>query len=92
MVGDRTEDSVLAGDLRFACPRTEWDTVGKAGNYFYEQRGRTDQDRVELNIKLRIGDCVGSNSTECREEWEKACRSCRVFQEGGSALHTGAFL
>lgn len=33
MVGDRTEDSVLASDVRFACPRTEWDTVGKAGNH-----------------------------------------------------------
>lgn len=91
MVGDRTEDSVLAGDLRFACPRTEWDTVGKAGNYFYEQRGRTSQDRVELNIKLRIGDCVGSNLTECRGVGE-SLQELQGLQEGGSALHTGAFL
>lgn len=35
----------------------------------YEPWGRTRQDRVELNIKLRIGGCVGSSLTERREEW-----------------------
>jgi hypothetical protein len=45
-------------------------------------------DRVELNGKLRTGDCVGSNWTECGGEWRRAFRGAGSFLQKGAQLCT----
>lgn len=83
-MGEGTEDFVLASDLglhgrgQSGTLQTKlrfilW-TVGQSWNW----------DRVELDGKLRTGDHVGSNWTECRGELRRA------FWGAGSLIKKGA--